>query len=77
MDGKLLTESNLTCADEIYSELIQLHDALDDRASALVNAKLILLLINHIGDENVIREAIRLSRQKKVAAAYPEDTPIH
>lgn len=77
MDGKLLTESNLTCADEIYSELIQLHDALDDRASALVNAKLVLLLINHIGDEAIIREAIRLSRQKNVAVADPEDAPVH
>ena len=54
---------NLGNPDEIYQALIDLHDGLTEEQSRAVNAKLILLLANHIGDEEVIRQAIEIARQ--------------
>jgi hypothetical protein len=48
--------------DDFYEALIELHRDLDDERSALVNARLVLLLANHIGDLAVLREAMRLAR---------------
>jgi hypothetical protein len=42
--------------------LIDTHRDLTDEQSALVNAKLILLLSNHIGDIKILREAMALAR---------------
>lgn len=48
--------------DDFYEALIETHRDLSDEQSALVNAKLILLLANHIGDLPVLREAMKLAR---------------
>jgi hypothetical protein len=58
----LNTEPNLPAPDDFYDELIRLHAGLTDAESALVNAKLILLLANHIGDPDVLREAMAAAR---------------
>ncbi|MEE9272717.1 MAG: DUF2783 domain-containing protein [Robiginitomaculum sp.] len=55
---KLITALNLTNTDDIYERLIDAHDGLSDDDSNKFNAKLILLLFNHIGDEQVINEAL-------------------
>ncbi|AEG48143.1 hypothetical protein Sphch_0446 [Sphingobium chlorophenolicum L-1] len=60
--GDLNLDANIAHPDDLYDRLIVLHDGLDDRQSAIVNSKLILLLANHIGDEQVIRQAIGLAR---------------
>ncbi len=49
--------------DAFYEMLIEAHRELTDEQSALVNARLILLLANHIGDLNVLREAIAIARE--------------
>jgi len=49
--------------DDFYEMLIDTHRDLSDEQSALVNARLILLLSNHIGDLSVLREALRLARE--------------
>lgn len=49
--------------DDFYEMLIDAHRDLDDTQSALLNAKLILLLANHVGDLSVLREALALARQ--------------
>jgi hypothetical protein len=49
-------------ADDFYEVLLAAHRDLSDAQSALVNAKLILLLSNHIGDLAVLREALALAR---------------
>jgi hypothetical protein len=59
----LNTESNIAAPDDFYEELIDLHRDLTDEQSALVNAKLILLLANHIGDMEVLREAMAAARE--------------
>lgn len=48
--------------DDLYEQLIELHRGLDQQQSATVNAKLILLLCNHIADPAVIGEAIAAAR---------------
>jgi hypothetical protein len=53
---------DFTPGDDFYEALIDTHRNLSDEQSALVNAKLILLLANHIGDMYVLREALRLAR---------------
>ncbi len=53
---------DFTPGDDFYQVLIDTHRNLSDEQSALVNAKLILLLANHIGDMQVLREALSLAR---------------
>ena len=48
--------------DDFYQLLIDTHRDLSDEQSALVNAKLVLLLSNHIGDIAILREAMALAR---------------
>ncbi len=48
--------------DDFYQSLIELHLDLSEAQSASVNAKLILILSNHIGDMSVLREAMTLAR---------------
>lgn len=53
---------DFTPGDDFYQALIDTHRELSDAQSALVNAKLILLLANHVGDMQVLREALALAR---------------
>jgi len=48
--------------DDFYELLIDAHRDLDDAQSAALNARLILLLANHIGDLSVLREALAQAR---------------
>jgi Protein of unknown function (DUF2783) len=47
--------------DDLYARLIAAHDGLDDDASLKLNAKLVLILANHIGDVGIIDQAIDLA----------------
>lgn len=49
--------------DDFYELLIETHRDLSDELSAAVNARLILLLANHIGDIAVLREAMQIARE--------------
>ena len=55
--------------DDFYEALIDSHRGLDDAQSTALNARLILLLANHIGDLRVLREALAAARQSVAAAA--------
>ena len=52
-----------TPGDDFYDALINTHRGLTDAQSELLNARLVLLLANHIGDLDVLREAMALARQ--------------
>jgi hypothetical protein len=52
--------------DAFYEQLIETHRGLSDEQSRLVNARLILLLANHIGDLNVLRQALQLARERGI-----------
>ena len=58
----LTTTPNLTRPDESYAQLIAAHDGLTEAESHAMNARLILILMNHIGDQKVLAEALRLAR---------------
>jgi hypothetical protein len=58
----LVTTPNLAAPDDFYEELIAMHRGLDDEASALCNARLILILANHIGDAEVLAAAMATAR---------------
>ncbi len=51
-----------TPGDAFYEALIAAHQGLSDAQSELLNARLVLLLANHVGDLSVLREAIALAR---------------
>jgi hypothetical protein len=61
--ASLNIEPNLAAPDDFYEALIELHRELSDEQSELVNARLILLLANHVGDLTVLREAMRRARE--------------
>lgn len=51
-----------TPGDDFYELLIETHRGLSDEQSRLLNARLVLLLANHIGDLRVLREALAAAR---------------
>ena len=59
----LNTAPNIPDPDGFYAELIGAHDALTEEESAALNARLILLLANHIGDRDVLTEALRAAAE--------------
>lgn len=54
--------------DDFYQLLIDTHRDLSESQSAMLNAKLILILANHIGDISVLREAMQVARDSTEAA---------
>ena len=57
--AELITTPNIPDPDGFYAELLAAHEGLSDDESAALNARLILLLANHVGDRAVLRGAIR------------------
>lgn len=56
-------EPNLPEADAIYEALVRAHEGLSPEESAALNARLILILMNQIGEARVIAQAIALARE--------------
>lgn len=54
----LITSPNLENADDVYAALLRAHEGLSEPEMHALNARLILLLANHIGDATVIGQAI-------------------
>ncbi|MFS2214148.1 DUF2783 domain-containing protein [Massilia sp. NEAU-DD11] len=61
---------NIADHDAFYEMLVDTHQDLDDEQSKMLNAQLILLLANHVGDLQVLREAFAIAR-RNVAASPP------
>jgi hypothetical protein len=59
----LKREPNLADPDRLYAAIIEAHDGLTDAQSLALNARLVLLLANHIGEEAVLREALETARK--------------
>jgi len=58
----LITEPHLESPDDFYEALIHTHRDLDTAASHALNARLVLLLANHISSLAVLKEALALAR---------------
>lgn len=59
--SNVTTTPNIADPDGFYAKLIDLHDGLDDDDSAALNARLVLILANHIGDRTVLDEALEMA----------------
>lgn len=58
----LKREPNVPDPDGLYAAIIDAHAGLTDAESVALNARLVLLLANHIGDAGVLREALATAR---------------
>lgn len=70
----LVTTPNFSNADDFYEALIETHRDLDAAASHALNARLVLLLANHIGATDVLKQALAAARegaQAGIDAATP------
>lgn len=61
-------EPNIPDQDVFYAELINAQRDLTDEQADMMLAKLVLILCNHIGDREVLREAIALARDNTLAS---------
>ena len=66
--ARLITAPHIERPDDFYAELIALHADRSEAESAAINARLILLLCNHIGDREVLREAFAAARGDEPSA---------
>jgi len=64
-------EINTNAPDEIYQSLIDMHAGLDDDGSIKVNARMILILANHIGDPEIIAQAAKVARSARDELGHP------
>lgn len=71
MAGKLRTDPNVEDADGFYAQLIELHQGLTPAESQRLNAKLILMLANHIGDRAVLEDALDHLRRGLAGGKQP------
>lgn len=70
---RLNTDPNLDSPDAFYEALVDMHRGLADDQSEIVNAKLILVLANHIGDLEILGQAMQIARSG-VNLPHPEPT---
>ena len=68
----LSTRSNFAKPDDAFRMIVEAHRGLDDAQSADLDAALMLILANHIGDLDVLREAIDLARQSMADASQQQ-----
>ena len=59
----LKLEPNIARPDDFYEALIAIHRDLTPEQSAKVNARLVLLLANHVGDMEVLQQALEAARE--------------
>ena len=64
----LITQANLSAPDDFYEALIETHQGLSSAESHALNARLVLLLANHIGTLDVLRQALMAARDSQPAA---------
>lgn len=65
--SEIIAEPNIADPDDFYAELIALHDGRSDAESNALNARLVLILANHIGDREALRQAFALAAQESQA----------
>jgi hypothetical protein len=63
------TTLNLQDADGFYEQLLDAHQGLTPEQSQLLNARLVLLLANQVGDARVLRECIEAAAKMPGAGA--------
>jgi hypothetical protein len=64
----LSTESNFARPDDAFRAVVEAHRGLSEAQSADLDAALVLILANHIGDLGVLREAIALAKRRMLTS---------
>jgi hypothetical protein len=62
----LSTSSNFAKPDDAFRMIVESHRGLSDAQSADLDAALVLVLANHIGDLEVLSQAIELAKRRLV-----------
>ncbi|QUS37888.1 DUF2783 domain-containing protein [Tardiphaga alba] len=70
----LSTQSNFANPDAAYRRIVEAHRGLGDEQSATLDAALVLILANHIGDIAVLDDAIALAKRRLPNAARSDVT---
>lgn len=70
------TQPHLQACDDFYEALIASHNGLTPPESHAMNARLILLLANHIGDQATLLHALQLARGTSAPASASETAPV-
>jgi hypothetical protein len=68
----LSTSSNFAKPDDAFRAIVEAHRGLTEAESADFDAALVLILANHIGDIEVLREAITLARRRMLEASQQQ-----
>jgi hypothetical protein len=68
----LATAYNFAKPDDAFRAIVEAHRGLNDEQSADLYAALVLILANHIGDIDVLREAIALARHRMIEASQQQ-----
>ena len=67
--AELILTPNIDLPDEFYAALIAAHDGLSKDESDALNARLILILANHIGDRETLSQALAAARLQEEPSA--------
>jgi len=62
VSAHLVTASNFAAPDDFYEALIEAHQGLSSEESHAFNARLILVLANHVGSLPILREALKAAK---------------
>jgi hypothetical protein len=68
----LSTSSNFTRPDDAFRAIVEAHRGLTEEQSADLDAALVLVLANHIGDLGILREAIELAQRRMIDASQQQ-----
>jgi hypothetical protein len=68
----LSTSSNFARPDDAFRMIVEAHRGISDAQSADLDAALVLILANHVGDLDVLREAIELAKRRLVDASQQQ-----
>jgi hypothetical protein len=68
----LSTRSNFAKPDDAYRAIVEAHRGLSEAQSADLDAALVLILANHIGDIDVLYEAIALAKRRMLEASQQQ-----
>ena len=60
----LSTSSNFAKPDDAFRLIVEAHRGISDAQSADLDAALVLVLANHIGDLDVLSQAIELAKRR-------------
>lgn len=58
----LIRHPNLARVDDVYEQLLAMHEGLSEEESLRISARLILILANHVGDSEAVLSAIALAK---------------